>query len=166
MKRSLYIMRHGKSDWTGETGDHGRTLNERGRNDARRLGAWLASIEQEPDRVLTSSAERAIQTTRGLVEAGGFECPVVVEPTLYMTSVDGALAVLRAQPSEVGHLLVVGHEPTSSELCSALIGGASIRFPTAALARLDFRKSAWSDLQLKSCQLHWFVTPKAFPTNP
>jgi phosphohistidine phosphatase SixA len=40
-------------------------------------------------------------------------------------------------------LLVVGHQPTSSQVAELLIGGGSLRLPTGALARVDLDVDQW-----------------------
>ncbi len=45
MLRRLMLMRHAKSSWTSHVPtDHERSLNERGRRDAARVGKRLAKL--------------------------------------------------------------------------------------------------------------------------
>ena len=45
----LILMRHAKAAWPEDCQDHDRPLAERGREDAPRLGAWLAAQDLVPD---------------------------------------------------------------------------------------------------------------------
>lgn len=152
-------MRHGKSDWGAGASDHERVLTDRGRGAARRVGRFLGERDERPDRILTSSAARARETTDLAVQGGSFTCPVVVESLLYMTAPQAALDLLRAQRGGK-RLLVVGHEPTTSELCSALVGGGRLRFRTAALARIDFTIDDWDELCFGRGELRWLIQAK------
>ena len=55
-------------------------------------------------------------------------------------------------------VLLAGHEPVWSTLAGELIGGADLRFPTAALASLRFEIGDWTTAD--RAELEWLVTPK------
>jgi phosphohistidine phosphatase len=57
--------------------------------------------------------------------------------------------------------MLVGHEPTWSELAGRLIGGAALDFPTAALARIDLEIETWSRADFGKGLLVWLVTPRS-----
>lgn len=159
--RSLYLMRHGKSDWGASHGtDHERPLKKRGVAAARRMGRFLTRNEQKPRHVLASSAVRAATTARLAGEAGGWDCPLEVEDSLYGASPADVLARLAAVPDDAERVLVVGHEPTLSSLVGELVGSAPPRFPTGALARVDFDASRWSDVAPRKGTLVFLVPPR------
>lgn len=160
--KTLLFFRHGKSDWDAEHAhDHERPINRRGRKAARRMGRFLAETDQVPDRVLTSSAVRARQTLDEALAKGGWkDVPVDVTDALYEASPDGVLAAIRQLPEAARRALLVGHEPTWSETVARLVGGGSLRFPTAALARVDVAVERWQDVAFGAGELIWFVPPK------
>ena len=94
------------------------------------------------------------------VEAGGWDTEIVHEAGLYETWPESVLELVRAQVDTVESLLLAGHEPTWSTFTSRCIGSARLRFPTAALARIDFATERWSDVDFGLGQLVFFVTPK------
>ena len=160
MKR-IYILRHGKSDWHADYGeDHDRPLAKRGREAAALMGGFLRRIDQIPDRVLSSTARRARHTAETAIEAGEWSCGRDLIDSLYGSSVRSALDLIRSQENECSSVLLVGHQPTLSELIAELTGGAAVRLPTAALARIDFATPAWPDIQPGQGELVWLVTPK------
>jgi phosphohistidine phosphatase SixA len=57
-------------------------------------------------------------------------------------------------------MLVVRHEPTWSELAGRLVGGASIRFPTAAAACIEFDADSWTTVGETRGQLVWLVNAR------
>jgi len=161
--KSLLVLRHGKSDWHGAgspTNDHDRPLKPRGQRSARLMGRYLSASDNEPDLVLTSSAVRAHSTAELAAEAGGWNCRMEVLDALYGASPGEVLDIVRAQ-SNPERLLVVGHEPTLSELVAELVGGIGLRFPTAALARIDFVGDAWAEVGPRMGTLQWLVVPRA-----
>ena len=163
MSKRLLLFRHAKSDWhTGITDDHERPLTKRGSEAARVMGRVLAAADQLPDFVVTSFAVRARTTVELAHEAGGWTCPVEISDALYDTDAASVLEIIRELPDTANNVLLAGHEPTWSELASRLIGGGALRFPTAALARLDLDVARWRDATFGSGVLVWLLQSKFF----
>jgi phosphohistidine phosphatase len=158
---ALILLRHGKSDWDTDYGDdRARPLARRGRKAAEAIGRFLARAEQVPDAAITSPAVRAEDTLRRAMKAGGWTCPVRTAPNLYGAGVSGLLTEIQIEPSSTGVLLAVGHEPTWSNAVAAFVGGGSVRFPTAAVARVDFDVARWEDVRPGTGELAWIVPPR------
>jgi phosphohistidine phosphatase len=159
--RRLLLLRHGKSDWGSATGgDHERTLAPRGERSARLVGRYLARTGAVPELVISSTAVRARTTAELAIEEGGWVTRLELESGLYAASARAVLEVVRRVPDEVESLLLVGHEPTWSELGGALVGGASVRFPTAGLLCADLAEPSWRDVEPGCGELVWFVVPR------
>lgn len=159
--KRIYVLRHGKSDWSTESGaDHDRPLKGRGVRAARLMGRFLAATGREPDVVVSSSAVRALTTARLAAEAGNWGCDVRIEPGLYGASRARVLQEIRSMGATVDSVLVTGHQPTCSEVVGSLIGSAKIRFPTAAMACIDVPTARWEAVEFGCGFLVWFVTPK------
>lgn len=175
MTLHLYLLRHAKSDWgSGAVDDHDRPLNPRGQKAAALVGRWLTAMDETPDRVLTSTALRARETVERAMAAAGWSCPVEESRQLYLTSPAAVLGEIQKagiqkagsrEGDPVSRLLVAGHQPVWGELVGELIGpvgeGARVQFPTAALARIDFRVETWREVEPGRGALKWLVTPKA-----
>jgi|GEM_PF-5027468 phosphohistidine phosphatase len=123
------------------------------------MGRFLAAAGQVPELALTSPALRATETLHLAVEAGRWTCEVRTREALY-AGVDEVLAELRLLPPDVVTAMVVGHEPTSSELTAMLIGGGRIRLATAAMARIDLDLERWPDLGPGCGELAWLLPPR------
>jgi phosphohistidine phosphatase len=162
---ALILFRHGKSDWDADDGgeDRGRPLARRGRKAARRMGRFLARADQVPDAAITSPAVRADDTLRLAMEGGGWTCPVRVAASLYGGGVTALLAEVQQEPDTTDVLLAVGHEPTWSSTLMALVGGGAVRFPTAALARIDLDVDRWDEVAPETGVLTWLVVPRLLP---
>jgi len=159
--RQLYVLRHAKSDWgSGADGDHERPLSKRGESATRTLGAFLQSSGVIPERILSSTARRAKDTAERVAASAGWEAPVELERGLYGASVNDAISILQRGGGAASSLLVAGHEPTVSGLCSALIGGGSLRAPTGALFAIELAIEDWSQLAADRGVLLWMVTPR------
>jgi phosphohistidine phosphatase len=160
--KTLLFLRHGKSDWDADfSHDHERPINARGRKAAQRMGRFLAASGVVPDRIATSTAVRARSTLELFLEAGGIDAPVRETRALYLAGPDDLLREIRAEDDAAGVLLLVGHQPGWGETVGRLTGGAAVRFPTAALARVDVDVTAWADVAFGRGELVWLIPPKA-----
>jgi len=159
--KTILILRHGKSNWdAGYDSDHDRPLADRGREAAASMGKLLARIGQVPDRVLSSSAVRARDTVELAAAAGDWSCPLEIVSGFYGASTGDVLTRVREEDDAASSLLLAGHEPTWSSLVSELTGGGFLRFPTAAMARVDLQIDSWRELQTDRGALVWFLIPR------
>jgi len=94
------------------------------------------------------------------MKAGRWDCPVRTAVGLYGLGLSGLVGEIRQESERADVLLAVGHEPTWSDAASAFIGGGRLRFPTAALARIDFDVDRWKDVAPDTGTLAWLVTPR------
>jgi phosphohistidine phosphatase len=168
--RRLLLFRHAKAEgsFTG-TEDSARALIERGRKDAARIGAYMASHAFTPDRVLLSPATRTQQTWKSA--SGAFK-PAPAAQTierLYNATAHAILALITETPAAVHSLLVIGHNPGLHDLALMLIASGEIearerlreKLPTSGLVIVEFAFDEWSKLHPRSGRLERFVSPKS-----
>jgi phosphohistidine phosphatase len=163
MKR-LYLLRHAKSSWD-EAGlaDSDRPLAPRGKRASKVMAKHLRGERIVPDLVLCSPSVRTRET---LERVGvGEESDVRIEPDIYGASEGDLLDVLRRVPDDVDSVMLIGHNPSLQALAVSLAGeGSEVarmreKFPTAALATLDF-EGDWRELAPGVAELASFVRPK------
>ena len=167
MPKTVLLLRHAKSSREDpELADFDRPLTGRGRRDAPRMGSWMREAGLKPDLVLCSDAKRARQTWAGLSETLGCAAPVLFERGLYMASAKALCRRLQRLAGAVGSVLVIGHNPGLEEVAQALADGKGEalerlqrKFPTAALARLEFEIADWARLEPGTGRLSLFMTP-------
>jgi phosphohistidine phosphatase len=165
--RRLLLLRHGKADRHSAGGDRERPLTRRGMDDARRMGEFLRDADVAPDLAVASNARRAKQTLDQVLEVFPGHVTHLIENTIYLATVDHLVEILRQTPDRVATLLAVGHNPGFAELACWLAGSGEAdemalmrtKFPTAALAMLDFDTDHWSDVRRGGARLARFVTP-------
>lgn len=159
--KKLYILRHGKSDWKAKfKTDHERPLAERGIEAAKSMGAHLSKVGQQPDTILSSTAKRAFDTANLALEFGQWESSIVSTRNLYLSSVEETIELIQSSDDDIKKLMIVTHEPLCSALIAELAMGAHVKFPTASVARVDFRVDTWADVDTDKGQLAWLLTPK------
>jgi len=143
--RTLILLRHAKAETPGELPDFDRSLTERGTSDADAAGAWLVDERVHPDLVICSAAKRTRQTWQAASVALAQGDPsrgapeVHYEDTLYHGGRTEVFDLLRAVPETVRTVLVVGHNPTVSEVSALLIpddqwDGVTVELKTSGLA--------------------------------
>ena len=165
--RRLLFLRQGKADRHSAGGERERPLTRRGEEDARRIGEFLREEGMTPDLAVASNARRARQTLERALEAFPSHVTHLIENSIYLATVDHLVDVLRQTPDKVATLLAVGHNPGFAELANWLAGSgepddiSSMRdkYPTSALAVLDFDSDRWADVKRGSGRLNRYVTP-------
>ncbi|MEG3628021.1 SixA phosphatase family protein [Streptomyces poriticola] len=166
--RRLVVLRHAKSARPAGVADHDRPLAGRGRRDAPAAGRALAEADRLPDLALCSTATRARATWELASAEWGTPPPVRLEPRLYAADVPELLAVVREVPDEVGTLLVVGHNPGLEDLVLELaadglddtLDRVRVKFPTSAIAVLDWHGPAWHTLAPGAALLTSVTVPR------
>ena len=139
-------MRHAKSSWKNESlSDFQRPLNGRGRTAAPLVAQVLREKNLVPELVISSSAERARQTSALLLEAWvGESVEAVFEESLYLASPQKYLAAIGRHGTQQKTIMVVGHNPGIEHLIEELTGQEEI-MPTAAVAIISIEPT-WQDL--------------------
>ena len=80
--RTLYVLRHAKSDWGTDLDDRDRPLAPRGTRAAAKLAAHMRAVGVHPAVVLCSPARRARETLEGVLASLG-DAEVLIEDELY-----------------------------------------------------------------------------------
>ena len=164
--KTILLLRHGKSDWDADYGaDHERPLAERGQKGARKMGRFLTTSRTVPDRAITSSAVRTRETLATAAEAGGWTGPARVTDALYEATPEAVLREIQAEPDDGDTVIVVGHQPTWSDLVSMLIGGGRVEMKTAAVARIDVEVDSWVNVRPGLGSLAFLLPPGALRPN-
>jgi phosphohistidine phosphatase len=139
---TLVLLRHGKSDWSGDEPDHLRPLARRGRRQVPVAGRWLADHVGAVDLAIVSPAERARETWRLAAAELDVPPPVREDERVYAASADELLDILRELGDQVATVVLVGHNPGFEDLASGLTG-RWVPMPTSALAVIDV-PTPWS----------------------
>ncbi len=172
MKR-LLLLRHAKTVPAGPgADDHERELLPRGREDAPRLGRYIHAEGYTPDLILSSTARRTVETVELVTEAFSGTQRIDYMEALYLAEPEIVLSIVRLAPDKMKTVLVVGHNP-GLELVAAALAREPVKrkerdrfdlieekFPTAALAVLDFDITRWRDVALGQGALKDFVRPR------
>jgi phosphohistidine phosphatase len=171
--KRLLLLRHAKTEPAGAgIDDHERALMARGREDAPRLGRYIHKSGYEPDLVLSSTSVRTMQTVELVTEELTSAARVDYLEPLYLAEPNLILSIIRQAPDKMQTVMVVGHNP-GLEQAATLLAREPVKrkerdrfdqleekFPTAALAVLDFDVERWRDVEPGEGALKDFVRPR------
>lgn len=162
------MLRHAKSDYPGGVADHDRPLAPRGIREAALAGDWIRGCVPAVDAVLCSTATRTRQTlARTSLDVD--DAAVRYDDDLYDATPGTVIRLINGVDDDVWTLLVIGHEPTMSELALGLadpdgsdpaaVEQISAKFPTSAIAMLS-TSTPWDRLALHGARLTGFHVPR------
>lgn len=169
--RSLMLLRHSKAvPAGGNLRDHERMLDPRGREEAAKMGVYMARHGLVPDEVIVSTASRTRETWA--LAAPAFAAPplAVFDERLYDAAPDTILEVAKAAPQRSKSLLLIGHNPGLHKAAVMLLATGDVearerlieQLPTTGLVTIEFAFDDWKQLRPQSGRLDHFVTPRSF----
>jgi len=165
--RRLFLIRHAKAEPSVGRDDYERALTDRGRGDARRVADVLAARDMLPEVLIHSGALRTKQTAEIFAAEWPRRAELAEELGLYDATQDMLLARARGLAEAHANAALVGHNPGIGELAVTLAGTGAVpdlrrmaaKFPTSAVAVLDFPIESWDDVGGNGALLALFVTP-------
>lgn len=160
--KKLFLCRHAKSSWKDITlKDIDRPLNKRGRKDAPEMGKRLAELKVKPDMIVSSPARRARKTARQLAKALRFKKKnVIVHEKVYAATADELLQIIRDFDDSADLVMIVGHNPETTELAN-ILGDLDIdNVPTCGVVALEFGVDTWQEVGKVSGVLAFFDYPR------
>lgn len=171
--KTVTLLRHAKSDWNDTAPrDFDRPLNERGRRAADVMGRWASSQGLRFDQVIASPAVRVGATLAQFRESLGTSPEPIWDRRIYLASAAIIGEVIADTPASCTNLLLVGHSPgledfvldtVADDAASPLRAQVAIKYPTAALAVLQFDITDWTSVNAAipgSARLRAFVRPR------
>ncbi len=160
--KTLYLVRHAKSSWNNASmSDHARPLNDRGERDAPEMGNRLRKRAPQPPIIISSSAVRAETTATILAEAIDYPLSELkIDERLYGAEADDVIAIIRELDDVIDCAMLVGHNPTFTDLINSLSESQMDEVPTCSMAILRFSTDTWSKIGETPGELLDFDYPK------
>jgi phosphohistidine phosphatase len=156
----LYIVRHGIAEDPGRPGiaDNERLLTSKGEKRIRQIARGLVRLELQLDRIVTSPLPRARATAEIIADV--LDVRKGIETSNVLQTGSSAATVERwLRERNDDRLMIVGHNPTLSDLVSLLVLGTTQ--PTIC----DLKKGGIAALTRGAAttglyQLHWVAPPR------
>jgi phosphohistidine phosphatase len=138
----LYFLRHADADVPAKDDDL-RPLSQKGIVQAGRVGRFCKVRQIRPDLVLTSPLMRARETAGHFLSE--FEKPPPLEIAPFLKGgIKPVMLLIRLKAFEKhSRLMIIGHEPSFSELMATLLGlpnAGALHIRKASLTLIDVEK--------------------------
>ena len=163
--KTLILTRHAKSSW-GDLNllDHERTLNDRGRESATIIGKWLATKGYIPDQIISSNAQRCLDTWEYISAELPNPPDASFHQRLYLAAPVTQYEALKQAKGDT--VLMLGHNPGIGQFAEDLLGPVTPDhpkfqlYPTAATTVITFDISDWSTPFMGTGTAVDFVVPR------
>ncbi len=153
LTRSLILFRHGKSSWDEPACvDHDRPLKKKGERKTRLAAERLleridAGAFDRPDRIVSSTAVRAVQTAEIVLDVLGLApSRMVLENRLYDTSADEYRDVVQEADEHIRTLMLIGHNPSISHLAYSFLREQAGELHTSGCVVIGFEADTWKKI--------------------
>ncbi len=158
----LYIARHAKSSWDNiALQDRERPLIEKGIQRTNIIADYMSVNNCQPDLIVSSQAIRAYETARIIAERLHYPVAQIQQAEdLYMTDLDNVIEFVNSIPSDINQLILVGHNPTFTNLVNQFLPKKIVWLPTSGLACFRFEISRWEDIDKVKPSFVYYITPK------
>jgi len=157
---SLLIWRHAKTE-PGSAGysDFERELRPAGKSAAESIGRWIAERGLTPDVVICSASARTRQTA-DIATAEFSHAPARFDlDELYTADARDYLSIIGIHGGSATRILLVGHNPATSQFISRL-AGQSVHMSPGTLAVVEAEATLARDLTAQtSLRLVDVITP-------
>ncbi len=159
--KTLIIARHGKSSWDYlEVSDIDRPLKERGIKNVYEIAEKMLNRKIIPEMIISSPACRAIHTAIIFMRVMSIpDHHLLVNSDIYHADVDDLMKIINQTNNDIRNLMIVGHNPTFTELVNYLSDLGISNIPTAGSVILEFKISDWKDIDKKNYYLGIYEFP-------
>ena len=164
---SLYLIRHAKSSWADPgMNDFDRPLNDRGKKNAPFMGKQLRKRGEQPDLLVSSTANRAISTARLIAHELNYSLnKIKPNDALYHASVATWLKEVNALPDKKKTIMVFGHNDGITAFANYLTDEEISNIPTCGIVKINFDFDTWKMVSKGNGTMDYFDYPKRYKEN-
>ncbi len=147
--KHLTIVRHAEAEPLRSLhSDFERSLTKHGIRQADQISQKTARNIPAPEMLVSSPAQRAMQTAH--IFAAAFHIPqdaVITDMLIYTGSASDIMQVISHWDDAVSRVILFGHNPTVAELILRLYPQFSGSFPTCSVCSLEFPAECWKKIE-------------------
>lgn len=147
MNKILTIVRHveAKPDLTL---DIERDINEAGQKNLEKISALLIEKKLSLDRIICSNAKRSKVTAEFIAQRLDLNPDMLVfEPKLYLAYISDVIKIIKAVPNEINSLMIVGHNPSITELARLVTNQYYEALYPGSVVCLDIEVESWAKIE-------------------
>ncbi len=161
--KTLILVRHAKSSWEDvNLPDFDRPLNNRGKEDAKKMAQRLHKKISKLDAIISSPAKRAKKTAESFAEAFNTkEKGILFFPSLYHAAGTDFINVIEELNDKLDSIAVFSHNPGITYFVNELVPNIKIdNVPTTGIFAVNVNTCKWSQFQKAEKQFMFFDYPK------
>lgn len=160
--KAIYLIRHAKSSWKDMSlNDFDRPLNQRGLENAPRIGKELAKLNCSPDLFICSPAKRTRKTAKLIAKELHFNSKEIqFIDSIYESSLKNLINIISSFPNNKNEILLIGHNPGTTELYNYLTDDDLINIPTCGVVKIEFDIQYWHEIIKGSGLKKFYLYPK------
>ena len=163
MKR-LILVRHATAVDKGPEGsDFHRRLKKRGKREARVMADQVKALIALPDQMLSSPADRALETAGIFAEHFGLPAErVTLREELYGgLDAEEFLHIIQRFDDKASSVMIFGHDPSFTEFAGFMIPAFTDSIPKAGVLVMDIDRPRWKGVRQGDAQVVHFERPPA-----
>ena len=161
--KTVYFVRQAKSSWEDPgLSDIERPLNKRGLRDAPFMAKMMVGRGVNPDRLISSPANRAFTTASYFASALGVsELSIESRKEIYHAYPEEVLNIVRNLDDSLSVVFLFGHNPCFTSLANQFSEEYVPNVPTCGIVKVDAEVESWSDFEKKG-KMTAFYYPKQY----
>ena len=128
------------------------------------MGRILAAKGVKVDLVMSSPAKRAKKTAKKVAKQLAYtKEKIVFNQEIYEARIADLLTTIHQTPKEINSLMLVGHNPTLTDLANLLCSDFHTEnIPTAGVFAIVFHCKTWAEIEENMGNLLFFEYPKKY----
>lgn len=165
MVKNIFIIRHADANTTKNSliNDIDRTLSVDGIRDATKIGKCLYNENINFDKIITSSASRALHTGVIISRQTGFDVRgISVCEELYLASVEKIIEKIQSCDNNFSTIGIIAHNPGVSEL--AFLTEQFINVSTSGILHYQAKINNWRSLTLDNLDFVSYICTETINT--
>ncbi|MEK7484574.1 MAG: histidine phosphatase family protein [Planctomycetota bacterium] len=162
--KTLYLVRHAKTEKNSSTNqDFDRVLLPKGTEDAHRIAKQFRETHPIPEILITSSANRALETAQIFAQEFGFPLKQIqIHQELYETTSDDFISFLQDFQTDWTTVMIFGHNPVLEEVIPLLLKKSqNPPLPPGTTVGISLNIQHWHDRILGKGELLFLYNPKS-----
>ena len=163
--KTIYIVRHAKSSWDiTELPDEKRPFLEKGKKRTKTVIDYLQDHTISGDYIISSHAVRALETAKIL--ARGLKYPeenIKIDSHVYYANGNSLLNQFYDLPSRHHSVMIVGHNPSLTDLVNFFLGKPIENLPTSGVVSISFETDKWEEVPVARRKINFILFPKELP---
>jgi phosphohistidine phosphatase len=159
--KTIYLIRHAKSDWSADVDDFDRPLNDRGKRDAPVMARRLKLRHVDLDAFVSSPAKRALKTAKIFAAEFSLQHEQIVQiPELYMAPAATFYSVLESLENSLNSVLIFSHNNGITEFANSLGIARIDNMPTCSVFAFTVEAESWVQIRTALKHFVFFDYPK------